>query len=123
MTGFLAGKVRSYEFWATVIKVIDGDTIDLLVDAGFFVGIQIRVRVKGIDAPEVTTPEGRAVRDLLRTTLPVGTPAFIRTTKVAGDKYGRWLAELTFDSIGELSAWMIAEGHAVPYDGGARPAP
>lgn len=41
-----------YEYRASVIRVIDGDTVDLRIDLGFEVGLNMRVRLAGIDAPE-----------------------------------------------------------------------
>lgn len=88
-----------YEFNATVRKVVDGDTIDFDVDLGFTVHVNIRTRLLGINAPEVSTEEGRLVRDTVREWYPVGTPVTIRTHKAAGDKYGRWLAEVSADNV------------------------
>jgi micrococcal nuclease len=87
-----------YEFNATVRKVVDGDTFDFAVDLGFTVHVNIRTRLLGIDAPEVSTEAGRQVRDTLREWYPVGTPVTIRTFKASGDKYGRWLAEVSADN-------------------------
>ena len=44
-----------YEYRAQLIKVIDGDTIDAKIDLGFGISIEKRVRLVGIDAPEVRT--------------------------------------------------------------------
>lgn len=108
-----------FEYRATVVKVIDGDTIDFTVDLGFHVSLAIRTRVLGIDAPEVTTAAGKNVRDGLRAALPTGSEVTIRTQKDPGDKYGRWLADID-GPFGNLSQWMIAQGWAVAYAGGAR---
>ena len=88
-----------YEFNAVVLKVVDGDTIDFDVDLGFTVHVNIRTRLIGINAPEVSTPEGRLVRDLVRAWYPLGLKVTIRTYKAAGDKYGRWLAEVSADHL------------------------
>lgn len=109
----------TYEYRASVAKVIDGDTVDLVVDLGFHVSLAIRTRVLGIDAPEVSTPEGRVVRDALRAQLPAGTVVMIVTEKDPGDKYGRWLARIAAP-FGDLADWLITGGMARPYAGGAR---
>lgn len=109
-----------FEYAATVVKVIDGDTVDLTVDLGFHVSIAIRTRVLGIDAPETSTSAGKVARDRLREELPVGQSVMIHTAKDPGDKYGRWLARI-MGPMGDLSEWMVAKGLAVPYFGGAKP--
>lgn len=109
-----------FDYTATVTKVIDGDTIDLAVDLGFHVGISIRTRLLGIDAPEVSTADGKAARDRLRAALPVSTAVKIHTEKDPGDKYGRWLALVEAPGLGDVSAWMISQGMARAYGGEAR---
>lgn len=102
-----------YNYEAKVVKVIDGDTIDFDVSLGFDVTRRIRTRLKGINAPEVSTAEGREARDWLRKNLPVGQPVLITTSKYPGDKYGRWLATVQCEVFGNVAERMLAEGHAV----------
>jgi endonuclease YncB( thermonuclease family) len=54
--------------------------------------------------------------------MPVGTAVVINTVKAGGDKekFGRWLARVTLPGGVDLATAMIAAGHAVPYEGGAR---
>jgi micrococcal nuclease len=108
--------------YATVTEVVDGDTIDAAIDLGFRVRYDVRVRLAGIDAPEVRAkgPEGEAARDWLRARLPVGTPVVLVTDKPS-DKYGRYLAWV-FEGLDNVNAEIVAAGHARPYDGGARTA-
>lgn len=110
-----------YDYTATVLKVVDGDTIDLRVDLGFHVSTTIRTRILGIDAPEVRTQEGKNVRDYLRLALPPGTQVQIQTEKDPGDKYGRWLATIREPALlGDVATHLIERGMAVAYSGGAR---
>jgi micrococcal nuclease len=102
----------SYLYKATVTKVIDGDTVDLLVDLGLHIRTGIRTRLLGINAPELSTEEGRLARDALRRVLPVGLALIVRTYKDPGDKYGRWLAQLATADIPDVCAWLIANGYA-----------
>lgn len=107
---------------ATVVGVVDGDTVDVLIDFGFRLRQDHRVRLAGIDAPEISArgPEGEAARDWLRLRLPVGTPVELVTEKPA-DKYGRYLAWVWLPTAEDsVNGQMIAAGHARPYDGGAR---
>jgi endonuclease YncB( thermonuclease family) len=116
-----------YEYNATVVRVIDGDSvvIDIHKDVGFGVVVNLRqtVRMKGIDAPETvgaTRKEGLASKALLASILPVGTPVIVRTEKPdPRDKYGRFLATIWKEGL-DLSEHMVTVGAAVAYDGGKR---
>ena len=105
---------------ATVVNVVDGDTLDVTIDLGFRIHHDVRVRLAGVDAPEVHArgPEGEAARDWLRARLPAGTAVELVTVKPA-DKFGRFLATV-FHELANVNTEMIAAGHARPYDGGAR---
>lgn len=50
---------RLYIYAAEVVKVVDGDTLDLEIDVGFRMKIEHRVRLRGIDCPEISTPKGK----------------------------------------------------------------
>lgn len=111
---------------ATVLGVVDGDTIDVNIDYGFRLRQDHRVRLAGIDAPEVNAvgPEGEQARDWLRARLPVGQAVELVTVKPA-DKYGRFLATVwrVVDGRTELDSVnqeLLAAGLARPYDGGTR---
>ena len=105
-----------YQYRATIDRVIDGDTVDVRVDLGFHVGLKVRTRLFGLDAPEVSTPEGRVSRDRLRERLPAGAEVRIETFKAAGDKYGRWLATIWLDGA-SVNEWLVVEGLAGLYGG------
>lgn len=120
--------MSTYAYAATVVRVIDGDTVVLNVDLGFRTRHESAFRLYGIDAPEVNTagPEGEAARDHLRSLLPVGRRVYIETRKSA-DKYGRWLATVWLDDDPDaavitppINDQLVASGHARVYDGGAR---
>jgi endonuclease YncB( thermonuclease family) len=129
-----------YEYYAKVLEVHDGDTVTVDIDLGFNThATPIHIRLKGIDAPELKTPEGVVARDWLKGYLDAGNEVddgwvIVQTTRVPmvkgdePDKYGeRWLGVLydvrsantnSFEfSINNL---MITTGHARPYDGGKR---
>lgn len=108
-----------YTYKATVVKVVDGDTVDLLVDVGFNVRVQIRTRLYGIDAPETREDAGKAARDALRVVLPQHAPVIVKTFKDPNDKYGRWLAQIWEGDI-SINQWLVESGYAKVYDGGAR---
>lgn len=109
----------AYQYAARVVSVYDGDSVTADIDLGFRITVRVKLRLLGIDAPEMGTPEGTAARDFLRHLLAGRGPVVVRTYKDPGDKYGRWLAELYFgeESVADV---MLEHGHAVPYVDGAR---
>lgn len=110
-----------FEYYATVLKVIDGDTVDFDVDLGFDVHMNMRVRLAGIDAPEMRTKDGMVSRSWLILKLPVGSKFLIRTDKDRKEKYGRYLATVfPLDGSMSINDKMIEAGHAKKYTGGAR---
>lgn len=107
----------TFVYKATLLSVYDGDTMTVMADLGFHVQIALKLRLLGIDAPEIGTPCGKPARDFLRAlAMP---PLVIKTYKDAGDKYGRWLAEVYSDGR-LINDYMIEAGHAVAYDGGKK---
>lgn len=112
-----------YEYRATVVRVLDGDTLDLDVDLGLRVHVQARVRLQGINAPELRAvgEDGERSRAHLLELTPLGSPVIIRTIKDRTEKYGRWLAVVwALESGGSVNQRMVDEGYAVDYDGGPR---
>jgi len=83
-----------YKYRATVIKVVDGDTIDVDIDLGFFTVLhRQRIRLHGIDAPEVRGSErfeGLEAKAWLEQKIG-GKEIELVTFKDAKGKYGRWL--------------------------------
>lgn len=110
----------TYIYRATVAHVVDGDTIDVRIDLGFNVDTRERLRLLGIDAPELSTPAGKMARDRLIEKLPEHTEVTVQTFKAPGDKYGRWLANVVMQGGQSVSDWMLGAGLAKPYDGGAK---
>jgi micrococcal nuclease len=103
---------QEYTYAATVVKVIDGDTIDLTMDLGFYVKYSIRTRLRGVNAPEVREEAGKMVREELRKLLPVGTPVLVTTYRDPTDKYGRWLAVIEKDGL-DICKWLLDNNYAV----------
>ena len=103
-----------YEYSATVDKVIDADTLVLLVDLGLSVFRKATFRLSRINAPEMSTDAGKAAREYLIGLLAPDKTLKIKTIKDRKEKYGRYLVELE-GSHGNISDAMLAAGHAVPY--------
>ena len=101
-----------FTYQAKLIEVIDGDTVDLLIDLGFGVHVKERCRLYGIDAPEMPTEAGKAAKAQLESLIGADTgELFVATRKMARkpkektDKYGRYLAVL-YD-VGDNVDWFI----------------
>ena len=122
-----------YNFRVTQItKVLDGDTIDVIIDLGFDLYKKERVRVAGIDTPEkrTTNDEEKALgydathwlEEKLASAIAGTDDLIIRTELVGGvGKYGRLLGWLYIgDAEVSLNEQMIAEGYAWAYDGGTK---
>lgn len=101
-----------------VVSVTDGDSVWVDADLGWHLTLRTPVRVAHINAPELSTPEGKAARDFARLLLPVGTPMMLTSHSL--DKYGRTLGTLRFSDGGSFAESMIVGGHAVAYEGGPR---
>lgn len=98
-----------YEYSATALRVVDGDTVKLVVDMGFGVHVVETFRLLRINAPEMRTPEGPPARLALEV-LTLGVKLRIKTTK--REKYGRWLAEI-FSAELNINDEMVRLGHAI----------
>ena len=102
-----------FSYDATVLRVVDGDTVDLVIDLGFDISQKMRCRLWGINAPEMNTKAGVAARAALLGKVQAG-PVRVDSHKDRSDKYGRYLAEL-FVGDENLNQWMVDNGHAVEY--------
>ena len=122
-----------YNFRVTKIKkVLDGDTIDVIIDLGFDLAKTERVRIAGVDTPEKRTRdlEEKALgldatnwlKGKLEETIKGDEELIIRTELKGGvGKYGRLLGWLYVgDSDVSLNEQMITEGYAHAYDGGTK---
>ena len=111
-----------YEYSCKVVKIVDGDTIDVDIDLGFGVWLKKqRIRLFGIDTPESRTRDleekkyGLAAKEYLTKWLTSG-GVKIRTQKDAKGKFGRILGEMyCYDT--NVNEKMIEEYHAVRYHG------
>tara|TARA_B100001057_G_scaffold263089_1_gene263247 strand:+ start:252 stop:677 length:426 start_codon:yes stop_codon:yes gene_type:complete len=119
-----------YEYRAKVIKVVDGDTVDVDIDLGFGVWLKDeRVRIMGIDTPESRTRDkvekkfGLAAKARLKELL--GATPILKTQVGKGGedmkgKFGRILGDFMTDDGKKCGELLIKEGHAVKYTGGAK---
>ncbi len=105
-----------YQYKAKIIDVYDGDTVTAVVDLGFLHFQEMKLRLYGIDTPELRGEEreqGLVVRDILRG-LILDKEVEIHSYKDKQGKYGRYLATILLDGI-NINQWLLDQGHAVPY--------
>jgi len=113
-----------YYYKTEVLRVVDGDTVDVRMDLGFNVWHKCRVRLLGINAPESRTRDleekkrGLAAKDWLVNTLE-SAQSDIELQSHGTGKYGRVLGEFYINNV-NINELMVKEGHAVKYDGGKR---
>jgi micrococcal nuclease len=103
-----------YEYSGKVINVIDGDTVDISVDVGYYITTTHRFRLLGVNCPEVhgeTKAAGLEAAAYTRATL-LGQTVRIRTAK--SDSFGRWLAQIYLGDV-DFNRSLIDRGFAVPY--------
>ena len=95
-----------------VTKVYDADTITVDLDMGMRVWQKgVSVRLAGVNAPELSTPEGKVARDAVLEAMPVGTR--VRVLSHRFEKYGRLLGTITLDDGVILNLWLVLNGYAV----------
>ena len=119
-----------YEYRATILRWLDGDTAELEIDLGLRIYHRLMIRLAGIDTPEKNSPDqskriaAALARDRAAELCPVGSAVTVSTEKPdSRDKFGRWLGHVRFDAGGaprDLTDVLISEGHGRPYDGGKR---
>lgn len=95
---------QQYRFEAEVIRVLDGDTIEVRIDMGFNASFRTLVRMARINTPELhgaTAAAGQRAKQRVQELLPVGTgeKVFLQTYKDGSDKYGRYLADVHVDGV------------------------
>lgn len=117
------GLVRSVRP-AEVLRVLDGDTFEARVHLWPGLDVTTRVRLRGIDAPELRARcveergKAEAARDALAALLDQGEVGISRVTL---DKYGgRVVADASTSTTPDVSAAMLTAGLVRPYDGGRR---
>ena len=124
--------MEKYIYRAKLDRIIDGDTVDALIDVGFDIWFKKRIRFKGIDTWESRTRNleekkmGLAAKKRLEELLMnvSSKPGYFRVRSFGLGKYGRVLGELfIMDESGvqrNINDTLINEGHAYVYEGGKK---
>jgi micrococcal nuclease len=116
-----------YTYVITLDRVIDGDTIDAMIDLGFDVHVKKRIRFMGINTPESRTRDleekKRGLAAKARVEELLNKCSCITLKSHGSGKFGRCLGELFIELENEavnLNQLLISEGHATEYFGGKR---
>ena len=124
--------MEKYIYRAKLVRVVDGDTVDALIDVGFDIWFKKRIRFKGLDTWESRTRnlEEKALglkakartKELLESLSSKS--GYFRLKSYGLGKYGRVLGELfIMDKEGKqwnINKTLINEGHAYVYEGGTK---
>ena len=118
---------KLFHYAAQVDRIVDGDTIDVVLDLGFDIHLRARIRFAGINAPESRTRNpvekqaGLAAKRYVEDWIGEREhQVVIQTVLDNRGKFGRVLGRV-LNSDGQcLNDEMVALGHAPPYDGGRR---
>ena len=117
-----------FDYKSNLIKIVDGDTIDVDLDLGFSVILKKqRIRLYGINTPESRTRDleekqyGLAAKARLRDLLEEADTITVKTAidKKARGKYGRILGTIYADDL-NVNQRLVDEGHAIAYYGGKK---
>jgi micrococcal nuclease len=106
-----------------IVRYVDGDTVDVLIDLGFDITIKKRVRLYGINTPEIRTRDlvekkaGFAAKTYLEEACALSeSTSCLLLESVGIGKFGRVLGNIYNDNI-NINQLMISEGHATEYYG------
>lgn len=111
--------VALHNYKAKLVNVVDGDTFDVLIDLGFDITVKQRVRLYGVDCPEMNSPneetrKGAAAAKEFVQEIMDQFPDVICKTMKPKDKYGRYLARVFFYNGVEpisIGAELFKAGH------------
>jgi micrococcal nuclease len=113
--------MMQYIYQATLERVVDGDTVDIVIDLGFSTFRRERIRLYGIDAPEINTDAGKIAKGFVEEWFWDNPKFFVETIVVNGkggkrDKYGRYLGTIA-STYRALSEWVTDEVQATTLNG------
>ena len=123
-----------YEYRCKILRVVDGDTVDVDIDMGFGVWLhKERIRLYGMDTPESRTKDleekkyGLLAKEQVESFMPIGSMQTLVTVKDKIGKFGRILGKfLIYDKKTDgqmtINDWMIREHYAVTYFGQSKKA-
>lgn len=107
--------LRLYTYRAVCVNVVDGDTVDLVIDKGFNDTTTRRIRLVGIDTPERGQTGYQEAKDFV-VSLILEKDCYLQSYK--SEAFGRWLGEIFYEQDGEilsLNQSLLDFGYAVSY--------
>jgi len=105
-----------YEYKAKVTNVVDGDTVDAIVDLGFKVQTLQRLRLSRVDTPERNQANYQTAKDFVKQ-LVEGKDVIMRSHKAS--KWGYFLADISIEGR-DVADMLLAAGLAKAYEGGTK---
>lgn len=103
---------------ATVIRIVDGDTIVANLDLGWHIRLEQYIRFEGVNTPEMNTDEGKSAKEYIQSLIKPGDKVSIVSKEILGatGKYGRVLATVHTEDGCDLVQLLLKTGHGVPTD-------
>lgn len=101
----------AYIYKATCTRVVDGDTYVIRADLGFRVSFEFHARLHGVNAPELSTPEGKAAKAYAMTLLPPSEPLIVQSYKDE-QTFARWVVDIWTADGRSLADALVQAGHA-----------
>jgi len=104
----------SNKYFGQILRVIDGDTFEALIELGFGVSQKFHVRLDGIDTPEMSTNEGKIAKEYVRELIEGKT---VILTDSGPEKYGRARANIKLMDGTDLTSFLIEKKVGIEYHG------
>lgn len=105
----------TYLYKVALGEVHDGDTLWIVADLGFYTSHATKIRMAGINAPELATDAGKTAKQALLGFIAAHPGQWnAQTYKTGEEKFGRWLATLFAPDGTNVNQWMLTNGYATP---------
>lgn len=101
--------MTNFEYTGSVVRVIDADTLVLNLDLGFRVHVEIEGRINGVDAPELSTPEGQHARAEIVTLVNLAKFVTVKSFK-DHRTFARWVVDVKLNGVDDLASYLIDKG-------------
>jgi len=111
--------VPPHHYRAVVERVIDADTLKVSVDLGFSIWTKQPLRVRGVNAPELRTAQGKAARAAAARLFELRPGVTVQTYKDQ-QSFARYVADVWLDDGQLFAAWLIEHGYGVAVLEGVR---
>ena len=107
-------KNRKNKYYGQIIRVIDGDTFEAIIELGFGVVQKFCIRLNGIDTPQKNTDKGRKAKEFVRQLIETKQ---VIITDAGSEKYGRALASIQLMDGTDLTKFLLDKQIGIEYDG------